>query len=120
MAPTARAALQAAATAPVIAEVVQRRRTELTEQTRLHFAPELGALADDAADDLLAALDVLCQFEALEALLVDRHLSRARTRRSWCGRWAPCSARRRLARPVAAATAPPIPLPLGAPYVLTT
>jgi AcrR family transcriptional regulator len=81
MAPTARAALQAAATAPLIAEVVRQRRTQLAQQTRRHFAPELRLLEDDEAADLLAAIDVLCQFEALEALLVDRGLSRARTRR---------------------------------------
>jgi AcrR family transcriptional regulator len=81
MAPTARVALQAASTAPVIAEVVRRRRTQLTEQTRKHFAPELDALAKADADDVLAAVDVLCQFEAVETLLVERGLSRSRTHR---------------------------------------
>ena len=80
MAPTARAALQAAADAPLIAEVVRRRRTQLTDQTRKHFAPELDALPAGDAADLLAAVDVLCQFEALEALRVERDLSPARTR----------------------------------------
>jgi len=80
MAPTARAALQAAATAPLIAEVVRRRRTQLTDQTRKHFATELDALPAGDAADLLAAVDVLCQFEALEALRVERDLSPARTR----------------------------------------
>ena len=80
MAPTARAALQAAVTAPVIADVVRQRRTQLTRQARVHFAPELTALPEEEAADLLAALDVLCQFEALETLLVDRRLSRDRAR----------------------------------------
>ena len=80
MAPTARAALRAAATAPLIAEVVRRRRTQLTDQTRKHFATELDALPSGDAADLLAAVDVLCQFEALEALRVERDLSPARTR----------------------------------------
>ena len=80
MAPTARAALQAAATAPLIAAVVRQRRTQLTDQTRTHFAAELDALPAADAADLLAAVDVLCQFEALEALRVERGLSPARTR----------------------------------------
>lgn len=80
MAPTARTALRAAATAPLIAEVVRHRRTQLTDQTRRHFAPELEALPAGRAADLLAAVDVLCQFEALESLRVERGLSPARTR----------------------------------------
>jgi AcrR family transcriptional regulator len=81
MAPTARAALQAAYAAPVIGEVIRQRRSQLTEQVRSHFAPELEALAADEAADLLAAVDVLCQFEAIEALHVERELSTARTKR---------------------------------------
>jgi AcrR family transcriptional regulator len=80
MAPTARAALVAAPTAPVIAEVVQQRRNQLTEQTRRHFAPELDALPEEDAADLLAAVDVLCQFEAVEALCVGHGLTPVRTR----------------------------------------
>ena len=80
MAPTARAAMLAAPTTPVIAEVVQHRRTQLTEQTRKHFAPELDALPEEGAADLLVAVDVLCQFEAVEALRVRHGLSPARTR----------------------------------------
>jgi AcrR family transcriptional regulator len=81
MAPTARVALQAAYTAPVIAEVVRHRRAQLTAQTRVQFAPELDALPNDAAADLLAAVDVLCQFEAIESLRVERELSPDRSRR---------------------------------------
>jgi AcrR family transcriptional regulator len=80
MAPTARAALLVAPTAPVIAEVVQQRKAQLTEQTRKHFAPELEALPEEDAADLLAAVDVLCQFEAVEALRVRHQLPPARTR----------------------------------------
>lgn len=81
MAPTARAALQAAATAPVIADAVRQRRLQLTEQTREQFRPELDALPAAGRADLLAAVDVLCQFEAIEGLRVDRQLSTERTRR---------------------------------------
>jgi AcrR family transcriptional regulator len=85
MAPTARVALQAAYTAPVIAEVVRHRRAQLTAQTRVQFAPELDALPNDAAADLLAAVDVLCQFEAIESLRVERELSPDRSRRVLVG-----------------------------------
>ena len=81
MAPTARVALSVASGAPVIAEVVQQRRQQLTEQAREHFRPELEAMSDDDADDVLAAVDLLCQFESVEALRVERRLSPARTRR---------------------------------------
>lgn len=81
MAPTARVAVQAAHSAPLIAEVVRRRRSQLTAQTRGQFAPELDALADEDAGDLLATVDVLCQFEAVEALRVERALSPAHARR---------------------------------------
>ena len=79
MAPTARAALLVAPTAPVIAEVVLQRKAQLTAQTRKHFAPELEALPEEDAADLLAAVDVLCQFEAVEALRVRHELPPART-----------------------------------------
>jgi AcrR family transcriptional regulator len=81
IAPTARAAFQAAGTAPVIAAAVQQRRDLMNRQTRRHFAPELRGRRTAEAADLLAAIEVLCQFEALESLRVDRALSVARTRR---------------------------------------
>jgi TetR/AcrR family transcriptional regulator, regulator of autoinduction and epiphytic fitness len=80
MAPTARAALREAVTAPVIAEVVRQRRTQLTEQTRQHFARELEALPEQRAANVLAAMDVLSQFEAVEELRVGRGLPPDRAR----------------------------------------
>ena len=79
IAPTARAALSTSA--PLIADVVRRRRQQLTEQAGLHFAAELESRGGSDADDVLAAVDMLCQFESLEALRVERGLSPARTRR---------------------------------------
>jgi TetR/AcrR family transcriptional regulator, regulator of autoinduction and epiphytic fitness len=79
MAPTARAALSAAPGAPVIADVVRQRKAQLTEETRRHFGPELDS--SEQADDVLAAIDVLCQFESVEALRLDRGYSPARIRR---------------------------------------
>jgi AcrR family transcriptional regulator len=78
IAPTARVALSTSA--PLIADVVRRRRHQLTEQTAVHFAAELDALPEEAAADVLAAIDMLCQFESVETLRVERGLSPARTR----------------------------------------
>jgi hypothetical protein len=69
-----------AAGAPVIAEVARRRRRQLTEQAQQHFAEELAALPEDEAHDVLAALDMLCQFESVEGLRVERGLTAERTR----------------------------------------
>lgn len=79
IAPTARAALSTSV--PLIADVVRRRRRQITDETAAHFAAELDVLSDDDAADLLAAVDMLCQFESIEALRVDRELSESRTRR---------------------------------------
>ncbi len=77
MAPTARVALSSSASTPAIAQAVRRRRAQLTDQARRQFASELEALPDHQAGDLLAAIDLLCQFESVEALRVDRDLSPA-------------------------------------------
>ncbi len=107
MAPTARAALQAAATAPLIAEVVRQRRTQLTDQTRRHFAPELEALPAGRrrrpAGRRGRALPVRGPRVAARGAwpLTRAHPARCSSRR--CAR---CSAPR-LARPVARRAAPP-------------
>ena len=79
IAPTARAALSTSA--PLIADVVRRRRRQITDETAAHFAEELDVLPGEDAADLLAAVDMLCQFESIEALRVERELSPSRTRR---------------------------------------
>lgn len=85
MAPTARAALAVAANAPVIATVVAHRKDQLTEQARRQFAPELATVPPQRGDDLLAAIDVLCQFESVDTLRHDRGLTRDDARRVLVG-----------------------------------
>lgn len=68
IAPTARVALSGTVVAPGITEMIERRRLLLREQVREQFAPELDALPAPEGDDLQVAIDVLCQFEALELL----------------------------------------------------
>ena len=76
MAPTARAALQAAASAPLIAEVVRRRRYPAHRadpealRARARRPPRRRRRTT-----CWPRVDVLCQFEALEALRVERGLS---------------------------------------------
>ena len=67
-APTIRAALTMAAGSRAISAQVERRRQQLAEQSRRHFAPELEALAPDRAEALAWCVDLLYQFESLELL----------------------------------------------------
>jgi AcrR family transcriptional regulator len=78
--PTVRAALLRAPYSPLLAEQVQRRRALLTQQVEAQFAPELTALETARARELLACIDVLCEFESMEHLRAQRGMSVARTR----------------------------------------
>jgi AcrR family transcriptional regulator len=68
-----------------IAEALAHRRDQLRDQLAALFAPELDAVRSHdgapAADDLLAALEVVSGFEALHTLRVEQGRSAARTRR---------------------------------------
>ncbi len=77
--PTIRAAFALAGSDPVIAAQVERRRTQVEDQTRDHFAPELAAMPRDRADSVLRCIEVLGQFESMEQLRTRQGLSRART-----------------------------------------
>jgi len=81
IAPTVRAALSPAGGAPGIARAVEQRKRQLSEQSRVHFAPELDAFPADHAADVLAGVDLLFQFESVELLRVERGLSLERARR---------------------------------------
>ncbi len=63
---------------PLIAEELTRGRAYLRHQARRLFAPELAALSTDEAAAVLAAVDVLCSFEAHQLLRYDQSLSRPR------------------------------------------
>jgi len=79
-APMARAALLRAASNPIIAERLEATRTGLREQLEAMFAPELDALPPAERRAMAAAADVLCGFEAMEHLRVQRGFSAAKAR----------------------------------------
>ena len=64
---------------PALATQLERGRRALREQLRRLFAPELTALGPAKAARVLAAVDVLCSFEAHDLLRHAQGHSRART-----------------------------------------
>jgi AcrR family transcriptional regulator len=72
--PAAQAARMRAPVTPVVAQELRRNRSYLRRQLQELFAPELAP----NRHDLLAALDVLCSFEAYDLLRHDHRLSHAR------------------------------------------
>lgn len=65
-----------------VAAALAHRRDQLRAQLEALFAAELAAVGDRAArDDVLAALEVVTGFEALQALRIDRRRSVAAARR---------------------------------------
>ena len=80
-APTIRAALSLAHEAPAIARQVERRRQQLSDQTRRHFAAELVGLREPHAEAVVTCLELLCQFEAIDQLRVHRALTLEDTKR---------------------------------------
>ncbi len=73
-APTIRAALALTDRVPEIAEQVDRRRTQVAEQARRHFAQELAEVPPEEAESRLICVELLCQFEALDLLRSQRGL----------------------------------------------
>jgi AcrR family transcriptional regulator len=63
---------------PALADELGRSRAYLRRQLRLLFAPELRAMAPEAAEAALAAADVLCSFESYQLLRHAQGLSAAR------------------------------------------
>jgi AcrR family transcriptional regulator len=80
-APTIRAAFTLSGSAVAIQEQIERRRELLRDQAAQHFAPELAGCDARRAADVLAAIEVLGQFESLELLRVQRGLSVEESRR---------------------------------------
>jgi AcrR family transcriptional regulator len=76
--PAARAARIVAHRQPVVEARVDATRTDLRNQFRRLFAPELDALGRERARHVLAAADVLCSFEADDLLRHDQRLSAPR------------------------------------------
>jgi AcrR family transcriptional regulator len=80
LAPTARAALSGGVSAPDLTRLIRRRRRQLRDQASEQFGAEVDSL-DAAGEDVLTAIDLLCQFESLERLRAEQGMSAARARR---------------------------------------
>lgn len=75
VAPMARAAVARAPQNPIIAERLAETRLYLRRQVEEMFAPELAALAPEAAHDVVAAIDVLLELDALDHLRRHRRMA---------------------------------------------
>ncbi len=67
---------------PIVEEQLARSRRIFRAQARTLFAPELGAMDTAAAAETLAAVDVICSFEAYDLLRRDEGMSQARAART--------------------------------------
>lgn len=65
---------------PLIATQLAESRAYLRSQVERVLAPELAAMEQERAGGVVAAVDVLCSFEAYQLLRFDQRLSRSRTR----------------------------------------
>lgn len=74
--PIARAAIARAPQNPIIAERLDETRLLLRRQVEEMFAPELAALDAGEASDVVAAVDVLLELDAMEHLIRHRGLAR--------------------------------------------
>jgi AcrR family transcriptional regulator len=68
LAPLTRAAIHLRANEPAVSEGYERVRAFLREQLATQFGPELSAFPDDERALVLAVLDAMFQFEALDFL----------------------------------------------------
>ncbi|MCU1372238.1 MAG: putative TetR family transcriptional regulator [Ilumatobacteraceae bacterium] len=68
LAPMARAAVARAPHNPIIAERLEETRLLLRRQVEEMFAPELGSLDRGAAGEVVAAVDVLLELDAVDHL----------------------------------------------------
>lgn len=80
--PSVRAAMLRAPYSPQIAEHSRLRRQLLSDQVQAQFAPELEALAGARRRQVLACIDALSEFEAIEHLRFQRGLSVTQTRQA--------------------------------------
>lgn len=82
IAPSARLSRNIASSQPVIQAQLTTARSEIRANVKKVFSPELGAMAAPVAAEILAALDVLTSFEAVDLLRMDQGMSKARVARS--------------------------------------
>ena len=78
---TRRAAIQRAATNPILADQLERTRLLLDRQVEALFAPELDALEPAERATVAPAVELLLTFESFDQLRRTRRLSGAETRR---------------------------------------
>lgn len=78
---TRRAAVQRAASNPILADQIERTRLLLDRQVEALFAPELDALASAERATVAPAVELLLSFESYDQLRRTRRLSGAETRR---------------------------------------
>lgn len=71
LAPVARLMRMMAPEDPAIRQELTRTRLVAREQIRDLFAPELGTMAQDTANEVLGVIDVLCSFESGELFVWD-------------------------------------------------
>ncbi len=81
VAPMMRAALLRARSNELIRERLEETRRGLRRQVEEVFAPELGKLSAGDSRDVLAALDVLLEFESMEHLQRERAMTATDARR---------------------------------------
>lgn len=79
----ARLARQRAEYIPVVAEHLARVRARLADHVRTAFAPELGLLSAEAAEDLVAVIDVAISQDGWDALGAVHDRSREDVVRLW-------------------------------------
>ena len=79
--PAVRVAVLRAPAAPLVADLLQRRRAQLTDQVEQQFAVELRLLRGARGRAVLGCVDALLQFETLEHFIERGGLSVVRTRR---------------------------------------
>ena len=84
MAPAIRMAFAIAPSLPAIRDQVVARKQQLFGQLRRQFAAELDRCPDGIGEGVLLCVDVLCQFESLERMVVEGGLSRRRARDTLC------------------------------------
>jgi AcrR family transcriptional regulator len=84
LAPAIRLAFAIAPNLPGIQALIDARKKQLLAQLRDQFTTELGRCPAATGEGALLCVDVLCQFESLERLLVEAQLPEERVRDILC------------------------------------
>ena len=79
IAPVARAARMRAPLSELLTDNMNRNKSRMRKQTRVHFRSDLEALPADERNALTNALTTLLTFEAIETMRFDQRLSKRAT-----------------------------------------